>query len=187
MVIKDPFLSLSAQYLIKRHRFQVVFAVKHPAAFLSSLRRVGWDRTVPLDDLVDQGVISVAQRDRAQGPVAQAALLWNAINRHALETQRRFPGSVAIWSHERFCLDPDGEMERLTQAFDIPYSDAMRAEVARSTLGDVVTPPSETIHQLVRNSAAMAGSWRERLPQAEQDEMRALCGPVYQELVKDAW
>lgn len=187
LVIKDPFLSLSAQYLVHRHHFQVVFAVKHPAAFLLSLRRVGWDRTVPLDDLVEQGVIDAAQRDAAQDPVSQAALLWNVVNRHALATARDLPKNVSIWSHERFCADPDREMAQLTRALGITYSDLMQDEVSRATRGDVVTPPMETIHALVRNSAAMAGDWRERLPKAEQEELRERCGAVYHELVGTVW
>lgn len=187
LVIKDPFLSLSAQYLVRRHRFQVVFAVKHPAAFLLSLRRVGWDRSVPLDDLVAQRVIDAAQRDAARDPVSQAALLWNVVNRHALATARALPKNVSIWSHERFCADPDREMKQLTRALRISYSDTIRAEVAQATRGEVVTPPMETIHALVRNSAAMAGDWRERLPQAEQAALRQHCGAIYHELVGTAW
>jgi hypothetical protein len=143
LVVQDPFLSLSARYFIRKHDFQAVFAVKCPAAFLSSLRRVGWGRMVQLDDLADQGVIPRAPRDRAHGPVAQTAWLWSAINRHALETRRRFPGAIAVWFHKRFCVDPDGEMPRLPRDFDI-----------------VMIPPGETIHQLVRNSAATAVSPR---------------------------
>jgi hypothetical protein len=187
LVIKCPFISLSSQYLIDQHGMQVVFAVKHPASFFVSLRRVGWDETLPLDDLVAQGVIDAATCDAATTPAARAGLLWNVINAHALDTHRRYPAAAAIWSHERFCRDPDAEMSRLTGALHIDYSPAMKLAVSRATHGVVVRPPAATIHELVRNAAEMSDDWRNYVSAEDDAELRARCGTLYRELIGDDW
>lgn len=187
LVIKCPFMSLSGQYLIDRHGIQLVFTVKHPASFFVSLRRVGWHEDLPLDDMVAQGVIDAATRDAATTPAARAGLFWSVVNAHALKTRRRFPGATAIWSHERFCRDPDAEMARLTMALRIDYTAAMQRAVAAATHGDVVRPPAGTVHELVRDAAGMSDDWRDQLSDEEEAELRARCGPLYEELIGEPW
>jgi len=187
LVLKESFLSLAGQYLIDRHGVQVVYAVKHPAAFFASLRRVGWHEALPLDELVEQGMLDPAARDAATTPAARTGLFWNVINGHALETHRRFPGAASFWSHERFCAEPHEEMQRLTAALRIDYSPTMRQAVAEATGGSVVAPPSDTVHQLVRNSAAMVGAWRERVSAEEERELRERCGALYSEITGEGW
>lgn len=187
LVLKESFLSLAAQYLIDRHGVQVVFAVKHPAAFFASLRRVGWHEGLPLDELVEQGVLDAAERDAATTPAARTALFWNVINGHALETHRLYPGAASFWSQERFCATPHEEMQKLADALLIEYSPAMRRAVSHATGGDVVAPPGDTVHQLVRNSAAMIGAWRKNVSSEEEAELRARSGALYSEITGDDW
>ncbi|PTS75705.1 hypothetical protein DBR17_15625, partial [Sphingomonas sp. HMWF008] len=162
IVVKCPYLTLSAQYLIERHDFRVLFTVRHPGAFLASLRRVQWDAAVWLDDLVEQGSCSREERAMATTQAAQAGLLWRIVNRHALETQRLFPDSAVLLSHEDFCADPHGEMARVTQGLGIDYSLKMQKAVSHATAGDVVIPPEGEVELLVRNASAMVGEWRNR-------------------------
>jgi hypothetical protein len=187
LVFKCPFMTLSSQYLIDRHDIQVVFTVKHPLSFFASLRRVGWHEDLPLDDMVEQGVIDAASRDAATTPAARAGLFWSILNRHALETLRRFPESTTIWSHERFCRDPHEEMARVTAALNIAYSPAMRQEVAQATSGAVVVPAGSKVHELVRNAAGMVDEWRGRVSPEEEAELRAYCGALYEEIVGEGW
>lgn len=187
LVIKCPFMSLASQYMIDRYQFKVVFAVKHPAAFFVALRRVGWDQVLPLDDLVAQGVIDAATRDAATTPAARAGLFWNVVNGHAQETQRRFPGQTAIWSHERFCRDPHAEMSRTADSLDIRYSQPMRLAIDHATQGEVVRPAPDTIHHLVRDAAGLVDDWRRYLSPAEEAELREQCGDLYRTLIGEDW
>ena len=187
VVIKCPYLSLSAQYLIEQHDFRVLFTIRHPGAFLASLRRVEWDATVWLDDLIQQGSCSREERAMATTQAAQAGLLWRVVNRHALETKRRLPSAAVLLSHENFCGDPHGEMARVTRALGIAYSDTMRDAVTRATGGDVVVPQAGKVEHLVRNAAAMVGEWRDRVSARDEAELRQLCEPLYQQLVGTDW
>ncbi len=187
IVLKDPYLSLSAQYLIEHHDFKVLFTIRHPGAFLASLRRVEWDAAEWLDDLVEQGSCWRDERAMATTQAMQAGLLWLVVNRHALETNRRFPNSAVLLFHENFCADPHGEMARVTRALGIAYSDTMRGAVTRATGGDVVIPPAGTVSHLVRNAAAMVGEWRDRVSADDEAELRRMCEPLYQQLVGTDW
>lgn len=187
IVVKCPYLTLSAQYLIERHDFRVLFTVRHPGAFLASLRRVQWDAAVWLDDLVEQGSCSRDERAMATTQAAQAGLLWRIVNRHALETRRLFPDSAVLLSHEDFCADPHGEMARVTQGLSIDYSPRMQKAVSHATAGDVVIPPEGKVELLVRNASAMVGEWRNRVSARDEAELREICEPLYQQLVGTDW
>ena len=187
LVFKCPFMTLSSNYLIDRHGIQVVFTVKHPAAFFASLKRVGWHESLPLDDMVDQGVIDAATRDAATTAAARAGLFWAVVNGHALDTHRRFPGASTFWSHERFCRAPDDEMARLTAALYIDYTPEMRSAVAAATHGVIVEPDGGTVHALVRDTAAMADSWRGRVSAEDEAELRARCSALYEEITGLHW
>lgn len=187
IVVKCPYLTLSAQYLIEQHDFRALFTVRHPGAFLASLRRVQWDAAVWLDDLVEQESCSREERAMATTEAAQAGLLWRIVNRHALETQRRFPNSAVLLSHEDFCADPHGEMARVTRALGIAYSSKMREAVTHATGGDIVIPPEGKVEHLVRNASAMVGEWRHRVSARDEAELRQICEPLYRELVGTDW
>ena len=187
IVVKCPYLTLSAQYLIEQHDFRVLFTVRHPGAFLASLRRVHWDAAVWLDDLAKQGSCTPDERAMATTEATQAGLLWLVVNRHVLATRQRFPDSAVLLSHEHFCDDPHGQMARVTRSLGIVYSDTMREAVTRATGGDVVIPPADKAHFLVRNTVAMVGEWRDRVSARDEAELRMLCEPLYQQLVGTDW
>jgi hypothetical protein len=54
-LIKDPFAVFSTAWFARKLNFKVVIAVRHPLAFVSSLKRLNW----PFDfqDLLDQPLL----------------------------------------------------------------------------------------------------------------------------------
>eukprot|EP01035_Chromulina_nebulosa_P000981 gene980-biopygen834 len=74
-------------------------------------------------------------------------------------------------------------MERVTAALHIDYSSAMRRAVAQATQGAIVEPDGDTVHALIRDSSAMADSWRGRVSPEEEAELRTRCGALYEEIV----
>ncbi len=187
LVLKAPFLSLSSRYLIDRHDVQVVFTVKHPAAFFVSLQRVGWGDSLPFGDLVDQGVVDAAAVAAAPSLAARAGLFWNIVNRHALQIVHQRPDAASIWSHERFCRGPDAEMAGVANALRIDYSPAMRQAVNIMAYADVVRPPPGTINALERNAAALADDWRDQISSEDERELRTRCSGLYGDIVGGAW
>ena len=94
-LLKDPFAVFSIPWFIERFNFSVIVTVRHPAAFASSLKRLGWN--FDFNDLLDQPLLMrdhlepYRDRMRALQPddvIGQASLLWTMIYRTVHSTLR---------------------------------------------------------------------------------------------------
>ncbi|MDG2535768.1 sulfotransferase [Sphingomonas sp. HITSZ_GF] len=187
LILKDPFLALASRQLIERYGFKVIYTIKHPVAFYRSLVRVGWHNIIPLDDLVAQGALDPAARAAAQTPAAEAGLLWNLVNAHAVEVRAAHPLSVSFCLHEDFCHNPIDETRRVAADLGIPFTPAIQDAVERLTSGTVVSPPASKIHELVRNAQALPDLWRGEINAEDERALRELCEPLYDEIYRRLW
>lgn len=63
-LLKDPFAVFSVPWFAKKLNCQIVITVRHPAAFASSLQRLGWN--FDFKDLLDH-------------PCCSCAIIWKLI------------------------------------------------------------------------------------------------------------
>ena len=52
ILFKDPIALLSAEWLVREYQAQVVVLIRHPAAYVNSIKRVNWDMS--LDEFLPQ-------------------------------------------------------------------------------------------------------------------------------------
>ncbi|HVM41011.1 MAG TPA: sulfotransferase, partial [Acidimicrobiia bacterium] len=88
-LVKDPIALFAAEWMAQRFDVDVLVMVRHPAAFVSSIKRLGWEfdfeywTRQPLllrDELPAlAGEIEAAARERPDR-IGQAILLWRAIH-----------------------------------------------------------------------------------------------------------
>lgn len=98
-LLKDPFAVFSIEWFAKRLNCRVVITVRHPAAFASSLKRLGWSFnlqknlfTQPL--LVRDHLEIYRQALEAEPPkdlIERAAWLWRIIYRTVWEITQQHP------------------------------------------------------------------------------------------------
>ena len=161
----------------------IVVVMRHPAAFVSSIRMLGWSH--PFDDFLRQPrlIVYVLAPFRAEieafaateRPVFdQGVLLWRLIYHTVLQYRQRHPDWVFV-RHEDLSRDPidrfRGLFARLLLPFTPRVQDAIRAYSGQHNPAQ----PSEHLGSetaLKRHSEANVENWRSRLTPAEIDKIR---------------
>lgn len=177
-LLKDPIALLSAEWLAEEFDMAVVIMIRHPAAFVGSLKRAEWN--FPFGDLLRQGVCNQGPLMRFQeevdwharerrGIVSQGIVLWNLFHTVIRDYQIRHPD----WSflrHEDLSTDPLREFENVCVALDLPFSDSIRRKIKSSNRA--ASGGDADLHSVHRDSRQNVYSWRSRLDEAEIKQVR---------------
>lgn len=186
-LIKDPFAVFSADWFARRLNCQVVCVVRHPAAFASSLIRLGW--AFDLRDLLDQPLLMrdwlEPFRDEIEkmvaGPhevVAQASLLWKMIYQVVDRLQSNNDNLIVI-RHEDLSADPQEGYRILYNTLDLNYSPEIAQVVdALSRAGNPEELSTKSVHSVRLHSRANLKNWKRRLAPEEIARIRLISEPV---------
>lgn len=180
-LVKDPIAILSAPWLAHEFEMTVVVLVRHPAAFASSLKRMGWSHDFShflvqphlVEDLVPmfEGLI-VEYARHPPDIVDQASLLWNIFHTVIAAYRRSYPEWVFV-RHEDLSRSPDSEFRRICSKISLPYTHAVAQYVAASSSSaNPVEAGQGVAHLLYRDSSANVQSWRSRLTSEEIGRVR---------------
>jgi hypothetical protein len=180
ILLKDPFAVLSIQWFATALHCRIVITVRHPAAFVSSLKRLGWG--FDFQDLLNQPYLmrdqlepfrSRMEKARTAGIVEQASLLWRIIYA-GLEAVQHSLSGVYFVRHEDLSLDPVGGFEGLYGECGLEFDERSRRAVRRmsSAANPSELPPGD-VHSVNLNSRANLENWRRRLSPAEIAVVRA--------------
>jgi Sulfotransferase domain len=194
-LLDDPFALLAAEWLARRLDCQVIILARHPAAILSSWRRLGW--TTDLSELLGQPLLirdwlEPARRELeavAAAPddlAGRVSLLWRALYSIATEFQRRTPG-IQVVRYEDLALRPLPEFRRLYEWLGLRLSGEVERTIVRATSGGNVGKGhgwsltrrglSKTAFRPL-DSKAQASSWRRSLSAEEIARVMSLAGEV---------
>jgi hypothetical protein len=188
-LVKDPLAFFSAEWLAARFGMNVVVLVRHPAAFASSLRLLGW--SYPFADLLAQPRLmdtllrpfaaEVEAFAAAERPVLdQAVLVWRLIYHTALEYRRRHPEWTFV-RHEDLSRDPVGGFRDLFVRLGLAFTEEARRAVEAYSGSHNPAQPAVHLGSMValrRDSAANLSNWRRRLTAAEVARVRDGVGPL---------
>ncbi len=184
-LIKDPFAVFSIDWFAKTLKCKVVVAVRHPAAFVSSLKRLNW----PFDfqDLLDQPLLMRDQLEpyRAQmesaktdDVIGQSALLWNLIYRSVHATLARNPDLIAV-RHEDLSRDPVNGYRDLYKSLGLDFTRRVEKMILSSSSSDnPAEPPRKNIHSVKLDSRANMENWKKRLTDDEIKRIRSMTEEV---------
>jgi hypothetical protein len=180
-LVKDPHAVFSACWFLHRLRSEVVVTVRHPAAVVSSWKRLGW--SFDFANLLQQPTLMRdwleplrAEMEDALSPdkdvVDRVALLWRVIYSVVREYGQRSP-HVHIVRQEDLSRDPLREYAELYRGLGLSFTSRAAAAVAGSSASD---NPKETSiaspHETRLDSKANLDNWRKRLTADEIDRVR---------------
>jgi hypothetical protein len=179
-LLKDPIAVFSSEWLASRFDAQVIALIRHPAAFASSLKRLGWshdfggflDQPLLLRDHL--GPFEGELRDfaeRERDVIDQSILLWRLIYSTVATFRERHPDWTFV-RHEDLSRAPVPGFESLFAALGVEIDDGIRERIgAHSAEGN----PAELrrTHDVTLDSAANVESWKRRLEPAEVERIRA--------------
>ncbi len=188
-LLKDPIAVMSAAWLADTFDMDVVVLVRHPAAFVNSVRSRGLRH--PFADFLAQPLLmrdllpdfeeevrAFAAQERPL--LDQGVLLWRIIHHVILGYRDRYPG----WTYVRLedvARDPLGRFEELYARLGQSMDDRARATIAAHS---AASNPSEVPDpaDLRRDSLSSISTWKARLTPQEVRTIRDAVEPISKEL-----
>ena len=175
-LLKDPIAIFSAEWLAAKFPLDVIVMIRHPAAFVSSLKRFNWHHE--FDHFLNQPRLmtdwlypfEADLRSSPQDIVDQGVLLWRIIY-SAVDKYRRLHPDWMFVRHEDLSGDPIGGFRNIFNHLQIKWTPEVAGIIASFSRSD--NPVQSTNPMLIeRNSAAAAKAWKNLLSKEEIDRVR---------------
>ena len=180
-LIKDPIAIFSAEWLYNNFNTQNLILIRHPAAFVSSLKRLNWhfdfNNFLKQNELMEDHLLKYKnQMELTSGNITEeASLLWVCIHSVIKYYQENYPSWV-FKRHEDISRNPLKEFENIFQLLDLEFNKIIKEKIIDLTSSK---NPSEVtkhgkIHQLKRDSLANIYNWKNRLSKNEIDQIKRI-------------
>jgi hypothetical protein len=175
-LVKEPHAVFSAEWFLNRLGSEVVITVRHPAAVVSSWKRLDW--SFDFTNLLEQPALMRdllepfhAEMEAALSPgkdlVDRVALLWRVIY-SVVDHYRQRSLHVHIVRQEDLSRDPLREYASLYKALGLSFTGRAEAAVAASSASDNPTETRvDSPHETRIDSRANLENWRKRLTAEE--------------------
>jgi Sulfotransferase family len=171
-LFKDPIAVFSAEWLVDEFGMRVVLLVRHPAAFISSLKRLRW--THPFDHFTAQPLLmsrlstyadDLEEYARREADIVdQGILLWNVIHHVIAEYSDRYPDWI-LARQEDLARRPHPGFAEIFRRLDLPKGSATDGMIDATTSGS--NPVEGSLSSIHRDSATHATSWKRGLEPRE--------------------
>ena len=194
-LVKDPFAVFSTEWFAQKLNFKIVISVRHPLAFVSSLKRLNW--SFDFQDLLEQPLLmrdhlepyrSQMESAQSKDVIEQGALLWKMIYKtvHAKRTLSLNP-DFNIVRHEDLSRDPVTGFRDLYQALDLDYTHQIVKSILHSSSSENPMELSrKKVHDVRLDSRANVSNWKKRLTDEEINRARDMTRDVAQLFYTDA-
>ncbi len=193
-LLKDPFAIFSADWFAQTLGCQVVITVRHPAAFISSLKRLNW--TFNFSHLLEQSLLlrdwlapfwdqMQAAQQQPDDLILRGSLLWSIIY-SVVQSYRQRGAPYQIVRHMDLSLSPATEFQKLYANLGLDYTAQTEQRIARATSANNPTEVStDKRHAVNLDSRANLKNWHKRLTPDEIARIRDLTGAVAQHFYQD--
>lgn len=170
-LMKDPLAILAVEWLANTFDMEVVLLIRHPAAFVGSLKKANWSH--PFDHFLQQPLLMEKYlsefeseitkfSETEQGIVDQGILLWNIIYSVVLKYQASYGDKWIFIKHEQISADPLREFKLLYNRLESPFTDYVESRIAEFSF---VKPEDQDSQR--RDSKTVIKNWQKRLTEAE--------------------
>lgn len=183
-LFKDPIAVFSSDWLFNKFNFQIVVLVRHPAAFASSLKRLGlfhpFSHFMQQQKLMDEFPINFRKKIeeytaiqvkygsiKYPDQIDQIILLWNLIYSYVHTKASQYPEWLVI-KHEDISLNPQKYFTKIFKYLSVDIDDRILSKIlGYSDSNNPVEIKADEWHQLKRNSKENIFNWKKRLTKAE--------------------
>lgn len=183
-VLKDPIAAMSSEWLARTFDMDVVCLVRHPAAFVLSIRKAGWGYDyrpfLTQTELIDNWLGNqVDLLTRPLGDVIEGgSILWLCIYQVLREYASRNP-SWMTWRLEDIALNSVSALKSIYNRVGLPFTQRIVNRIRRdSNTTNPIDAPTNNPHLIQRNSLALRVQWRSALTPADLLRIRNIVEPV---------
>ena len=180
-LLKDPMALFSAEWLARRFGTEVVVMIRHPAAFVSSIKKLNWgfdyERNWLAQDLLTRDLLRPwAETFRGyQGEVdlvGEGIVMWNAMYDVVRGYRERHPDWHFV-KYDDLADDPLSGFGDLYARLGLTWDGRARGEVEKSTReSNVKEVPAWRRRAINRDSRAAKRTWTHRLTPEEVQRVR---------------
>jgi hypothetical protein len=194
-LLKDPIALFSAEWLEAKFNVDVIVIMRHPAAFVSSLKRKDWQ--YPFSHFLQQAHLmqelpNTLQEEietyanTTQEIINQASLVWKICHSRILQYQKGHPEWIFV-RHEDLSLDPLGEFSKIYNYLGLEFSPKIEAAIQDHSNSDNPSEaPNNATHVLKRNSQENIKNWKYRLSNPEINIIREQVEEISQNFYGDS-
>lgn len=194
VLLKDPFAVFSIPWFVDKLAAQVVVVIRHPAAFVSSLKRLSWsfdfrhllmqsrlvqDRLAAYRDQIEAAV------ERDDDIIVQGSLLWNLIYHSVAHFRDELPDLYCV-RHEDLSLAPVNGFKQIYAYLGLKWNhkivDAIQKNSAQGNPEELST---RNVHQVRLDSRANLMNWKKRLSAEEIERIFHLTHKVAGQFYQD--
>ena len=180
-LLKDPFAVFSAPWFKERLGCQIVITIRHPAAFVSSLKRLDW--VFDFTDLLEQPLLMrdwlepfrppmEAMLKKPEDMIGQGSLLWQMVYHTVTCFQTQYPDFQVV-RHEDISLDPVNGFQTLYVPLGLNFNEKAKNAIENSSSTDNPGEVSrKAVHSYRLNSQANLHNWKKRLAPEEIQRIR---------------
>jgi len=186
-LIKDPIALMSSEWLVRRFDMRCVVMIRHPAAFVASMKRLGWsafpERWALSQPLLMRDHLAPFERDIERlrtgehDFIERTSLAWKLFHHVILHFREKHPDWVFV-RHEDISRDPSAVYEGMYRRFGLEFDADTRGTIAEHTDGSNPGSASNDEKVFKLNSRANISAWKGRLSEKEVQRVRSLVGGV---------
>ncbi len=185
LLIKDPLACFCAEWLHNRFNMCVIVIVRHPAAFVASLRRMDWRFNInnlkKRSNLIDDCLSGVLDRNRDYsdtGAIEEAALIWNCIYAALEQYTNRNPKMIVV-THESISSEPLVAFSKLYDKLGLRFTERIQLEIEKQTgAHNPAAPNLNKAHTLKRDSRKNILRWKKLLTEDQTTIVRKITEPL---------
>lgn len=190
-LIKDPIACMSSEYLHRVFNMEVLVVVRHPAAFVGSLKRLNWrfDFREFLDqkELMHDHLAEILKDCKLENMsiAKEGALLWKCIYKVLFCYLKRNSKMIGI-RHEDLSLNPIDEFKSLYEKLGIQYTPKIERKIRLFTQSsNPVDPINNMVHSLRRNSNKNINRWKNLLSTNEVETIYKITSDLAKQYYAD--
>ncbi|MGK7894470.1 MAG: sulfotransferase [Xenococcus sp. (in: cyanobacteria)] len=178
-LFKDPIAVFSAEWLAQKFNMDVIVTIRHPLAFVGSLKKANWK--FDLSDLVEQPLLFKDYlypfEDQLKGYdnekisiIDNSILLWKLIYYVIAQYQKKYKNWIFV-RHEDISQQPIQYFEEIFQKLKLQYTDEIRQKIVKSSSNKNSDIEQYVWNELIRDSKKNLLSYKNRLNPEEIDKV----------------
>jgi hypothetical protein len=187
ILIKDPIAIFSAEWLADNFDMNVIVMIRHPAAFVQSIRRLNWthdfnhfsNQPTLIKDHLSPFYDEIERYSKKTFPlVDQGILLWKLIY-YVVVKYRKSHRNWLFLRHEDLCSDPLEGFSKIFKFLGIKFSAPFKEKILIHS--DTSNPLDGNFDSIKRDSTGQIKKWKSQLSKAELNKIKASVESIAQE------
>ncbi len=188
-LIKDPIAIMSVEWLYEKTDCDVIIIIRHPAAFIASLKVKNWVHDFThfeqQESLLNKYLFPYKEQiidfvNTEHDIIEQGILLWNTIYSTVLQYYQKYEKQWCFVKHEDISMNPMDSFESICNEVNIKFTEHHKAFIRKTT------SDRNGEGTLVRNSKSNIYSWKDRLTSGEIEKIKENTAHVWKHFYEES-